>query len=283
METRRTTLLWATLLVAVIAAIDLVAQPAPRNEDKPQFEVASIKRNTSMSESMRFPVPENGRFAVENISLKVLIAFAFGVQGSDISGAPSWVDSAKYDVAATAAKPDLTRDDYRLMLQALLIDRFKLAIHWEQRDRNGFTLVADKKESKLVAASAPCSEPGAPRDASAVVICGTFFTGPASLDARRMSMPQFASTLSIVLDAPVIDKTGAAGFYDIHLEFSPEGTNLSGRGAGPLATPLDADNPDRDKPSIFTALQQQLGLRLESAKVPTKILTVDHVEQPAEN
>jgi len=282
MEGRWTTLLWVTLLATTIASIDLVAQPPPRSENKPQFEVASVKRNTSVSESMRFPVPENGRFAVENIPLKVLIAFAFGVQGSDISGDPSWVGPAKYDVAATAKEPDITRDDYRLMLQALLIDRFRLAIHWAQRDRNGFTLVADKKGPKLVAASAPCSEPGAPRDAGAV-ICGTFFTGPASLEARRMSMRQFASTLSIILDAPVIDKTVTAGLYDIHIEFSPEGTNLSGRGARPLATPLDADNPDRDKPSIFTALQQQLGLRLESARVPTRILVIDHVEEPTEN
>ncbi|HEY2383610.1 MAG TPA: M56 family metallopeptidase [Terriglobia bacterium] len=247
-----------------------------------QFEVASVKRNTSVSQSMRFPVPANGLFAVENIPLKVLISYAFGVQGADVAGAPAWVGSEKYDVTAKAAQPDVRRNDYSLMVQALLVDRFRLSAHSEERDRSGYTLIVDKTGPKLVAASAPCAEPGDRRDPGAVT-CGTFFTGPASLDARKMSTPQFAATLSMVLNAPVIDKTGTTGVYDIHLEFNPEGTDLSGRGAHGLDTTPAADNPDTGKPSIFAALQQQLGLRLEPAKVPTNILIIDHIERPSEN
>src|SRR3569623_1343080 len=158
---------------------------------------------------------------------------------------------------ARAAKHDLERSEYGLMLQTLLIDRFRLAVHEEQRDRGGFVLTADKAGPKLVAASAPCSEPGALRDPDAIT-CGTFFTGEASLDARRMSTPQFAATLSMVLSAPVRDETGTGGLYDFHLELNPEGTNLSGRGSRGLDTTVAANNPDSEKPTIFSALQQQL-------------------------
>lgn len=274
----------AVLLVLWLSPVTLVASPQQAQQT---FEVASVKQNVSTSTSMRFPVPANGRFAVENIPLKVLILFAYGAgaQGGDISGAPGWISSERYDVTAKAAKPDVTHDDYALMLRALLVDRFRLSAHSEERELGGYTLAIDKAGSKLVAASAPCAEPGAPRDPRNpnVVTCGTFFTGPASLDARKMSAPQFASTLSMVLAAPVIDKTGATGVYDIHLEFNPEGTNLNGRGVRALDTTADANNPDSDKPSIFTALQKQLGLRLEAAKVPTKVLVIDHIERLTEN
>lgn len=259
-----------------------VAAAQSQSAARPQFEVASVKANTSGSQSMRFPVPSNGLFAVENIPLNVLISYAFGVQGTDVSGAPAWVKSERYDVTAKAAKPDVNRNDYALMLQTLLGDRFRLSAHSEERERNGYALIVDKSGPKLAVASAPCAEPGAPRDPDTVT-CGTFFTGPTSLDARKMSIPQFASTLYMVLGAPVIDKTGATGVYDIHLEFNTEGTNITGRGARPLDTTPDADNPDTGKPSIFAALQQQLGLRLESAKVPTKVLIIDRVERPTEN
>ena len=265
------------ILLLICATASLRAQDAPA-----AFEVASVKPNASGNESMCFPVPANGRFAVENIPLNVLISFAYGVGGADISGGPAWIRAERYDVTARAAKSDLTRDDYALMLRALLTDRFRLATHTEEQQRSGFALTADKVGLKLAGASAPCTEPGAPRDPD-LITCGTFFTGPASLDARKMALSQFASTLGIVLGAPVIDKTATLGVYDIHLEFNPEGTNLTGRGPRALDTSVDPANPDASKPSIFAALQQQLGLRLEPAKVPTKILVIDHVERPAPN
>src|SRR5580704_18794330 len=106
------------------------------------FEVASLKRNTSATDSMRFPPPSNGQFAVANVSLKVLISYGFNVQGSDISGDPAWVASDKYDVTAKAATANVSLDQYRLMLQALLTDRFKLGAHRETKERNGSRLVA---------------------------------------------------------------------------------------------------------------------------------------------
>jgi uncharacterized protein (TIGR03435 family) len=274
-----TIIVFTTAMGAGLRAQDAVA-PGERFE----FEVATLRRNNSPTDSMRFPPPSNGQFAVANVSLKVLISYAFNVQGSDISGDPAWVASDKYDVTAKAAKGNLSLDQYRLMVQALLTDRFKLAAHRETKERNGFVLVTAKGGPKLAEANAQsCVERGAPRDPgkSDAVTCGTFFTGPSSLDARKMSMAQFANTLSMVLGNPVLDKTEIAGSFDIHLEFNPEGTNLTGRGVLPLdAAPED----DRAKPSLFTALQQQAGLRLESAKVPATLLVIDHVERmPSEN
>lgn len=273
-------------VIALILAFgsDLRAQNAVAPAERVEFEVASVKRNNSATDSMRFPPPSNGQFAVANVSLKVLISYAFNVQGSDISGDPAWVASDRYDVTAKAANANISLDRYRLMVRALLIDRFKLAAHPETKERNGFALVTAKGGTRLVEANGQsCVERGTPRDPakSEAVTCGAFFTGPSSLDARKMSMTQFANILSMALGSPVLDKTEIAGSFDIHLEFNPEGTNLTGRGALPLDAA--ADN-DRAKPSLFTALQQQAGLRLESEKVPATILVIDHVERmPSEN
>lgn len=261
------------------------AQNAAAPAERVEFEVASVKRHDSTTDSMRFPAPSNGLFAVANVSLKILISYAFNVQGSDITGDPAWVASDKYDVTAKAATANLSLDQYRLMVQSLLVDRFKLAAHRETRERNGFALVPAKKGAKFAEASGQgCVERGAPRDPdkSDAVTCGTFFTGASSLDARRMPMAQFANTLSAVLGKPVLDKTAIAGSFDFHLEFNPEGTDLTGRGALPLDTAQGGE--DHTKPSIFTALRQQAGLRLEPALVPTTILVIDHVEEnPTEN
>jgi uncharacterized protein (TIGR03435 family) len=276
----RTIILFTTAIGAGLRAQNAIV-PGERVE----FEVASVKLNNSATESMRFPPPSNGQFAVANVSLKVLISYAFNVQGSDITGDPAWAASDRYDVTAKAAKPNLSLDQYRLMVQALLGERFKLAAHRETRERSGFVLVTAKGGPKLLEAnSQSCVERGTPHDPAKpdAVTCGTFFTGTSSLDARKMSIAQFASTLSMVLGNPVLDKTGIAGFFDIHLEFNAEGTNLTGRGALPRdAAPDDAR---AQKPSLFTALNNQAGLRLESEKAPVTILVIDHLERmPSEN
>ena len=243
------------------------AQDTTTPGERVEFEVARVQRHNSSTGSMRFPPPSDGQFAVANVSLKVLISYAFNVQGSDISGDPAWVASDRYDVTGKPAKATLSPDQYRLMVQTLLTDRFKLAVHRETRARNGFGLVKAKGGPKLTAANAQsCVKRGAPRDPgrSDAVTCGTFFTGPSSLNARKMSMAQFANTLSSVLGKPVLDKSRIAGAFDIHLEFNPDG--------------------DRAKSSLVNALQEQVGLRLESEKVPAAILVIDHVERmPSED
>jgi uncharacterized protein (TIGR03435 family) len=271
----------------------------------PQFEVASIKPNTSASGTMKFPFPSGGRFTATNLNLKILISFAYKVQGFEVSGGPGgansgWIGSDRYDVTAKAADSNIGAEQYRLMLQALLADRFKLAVHRETKEMPVYALLPGKGGPRLPEAdpkgcvtsgqnSAP-PQPGLTGplygglSQSALPACGGFFTGPSSLDGRKMAMPQFVDALSIVLGRRVIDKTGFTGTFDIHLEFSPEGTALDRRGSGDVGLPVNTGNPDTSRPSIFTAVQEQLGLKLESQKAPAEVLVIDHVERvPTEN
>lgn len=277
------------------AAFHLEAQNAAA---EPHFEVASVRPNTSGTTSMKFPLPSGGRFTVTNVNLKILVAFAYNVQGFGISGGPAWMGSDGYDVTARAEASNLDMNQYKSMLQALLRDRFKLAVHKEAKQAPVYALLPAKGGPKL-----PPSDPGGcvrsgpnlppPRLSSplarapgepAPVTCGTFFTGPSSLDARSMSMAQLANTLSIMVGRPALDKTELSGTFDIHLEFAPEGTALGNRPLNNQPEPDAAGNSDASGlPSIFTALQQTLGLRLESQTGTTDVLVIDHVERPDPN
>jgi uncharacterized protein (TIGR03435 family) len=245
---------------------------------QPTFEVASLKPNTSGVTTMKFPFPSGGRFNGTNLTLRTLISFAWGVQGFLILNAPSWLNSDRYDIAAKAATTNPTIDQYHQMLQALLAERFHLAVHRETREVPIYTIAPAKNGGKLEESRpGSCVEPGAPSPPPgepAPVVCGTFFTGPASLDVRRMRMSQIANTLSIVLARPVVDKTGFTGTYDFHIEFSPDGVGLT-----PGFRPGLEAAPDNTLPSIFTVLQKQLGLRLESEKGPSEVLFIDHAER----
>lgn len=255
------------LLFCTAVVIDSSAQLLP------QFEVAAIKLNKSGTTTMKFPPPADGRFRATNFPLKALISFAYGVLGSQIYSAPDWVNSERFDVDARAAGAGITRAQYQQMLRSLLEERFKLATHMEARDLPVYELVPARTGSRLKAADPQaCSTPGE-KDG---ITCGAFFTGQSSLDGKSMSMTAFSNALGIVLGRPVADHTGLGGLFDIHLEFDPEGVNL-GNGTSGLSS--DAEKSDTTQPSIFSAIQQQLGLKLEARKVPAQVLVVDHLER----
>jgi uncharacterized protein (TIGR03435 family) len=266
-------------LLCVVTAIDSPAQSLM------QFEVASIKLNNSGATTIKFPVPAEGRFKATNFPLKGLIAYAFGVLGTQIYGAPAWTTSERFDVDARASDTNITREQYPQMLRSLLVERFKLKASRETRDLPAYELVLNKGGSRLKAADPQACEPAGqsgnqPRANGDAVTCGAFFTGQASLDGRSMSMTGFCNALGIVLGSPVADRTGLSGRFDIHLEFDPEGVNL---GNGPTGLSSEVDKSDSTRPSIFSALQQ-LGLRLQSHKEPTEVLVIDRLERlPTEN
>jgi uncharacterized protein (TIGR03435 family) len=269
------------LSASAVLVLSGLAQSPGAAAAHPQFEVTSIKPNTSATGTMKFPFPSGGRFTATNLTLKILISFAYKVQGFEVSGGPGWIGSDRYDVTARAADTNIGVEQYRLMLQALLADRFKLAVHRETKEMPVYALLPGKGGPRLPEADPKgCVTSGQ----SSLPACGGFFTGPSSLDGRKMAMPQFVDALSIVLGRRVIDKTGFTGTFDIHLEFSPEGTALDRRGPGDAGSPVNAGNPDTSRPSIFTAVQEQLGLKLESQKAPAEVLVIDHVERvPTEN
>jgi uncharacterized protein (TIGR03435 family) len=229
------------------------------------FEVASIKPNKTGSGSSSWNSRDN-YLDMRNVSLKKAIAAAYSVKEEYVNG-PSWLESERFDVVAKAAK---RVDDRALMqmLQALLVDRFKLAVHKDVKQVSGYSLVTGKGGLKLKesdAASKPHTE-----------------TGRGRMVAAKISLASLADKLSGILGMPVVDLTGRSGAFDVKLEWAPDERQ-------PIP-PLASDGRLRQAadplagPSLFTALEEQAGLKLEGRKIPTEIIVVDHVERvPTEN
>jgi uncharacterized protein (TIGR03435 family) len=256
--------------------------PASRTE----FEVVSIKLNTSARVGGNISMP-GGAVKVDSLSLRYLVMFAYNVKDFQISGSPAWANSDKYDVMAKAAgRP--TFEEIRPMLQSLLADRFNLTVHRETKEapvydltaaKGGLKIAPSKDGSCVVPSAENLPKPGAPRPN----YCGNIGVRPNSIEAYAVPMERFVATLSDVLGRRVIDKTGIKQNIDVHLEFAPdEGTanGLLGR-TGDIGSPAPSTDPPG--PSIFTALQEQLGLKLESSKGPVEMLIIDRVERPSEN
>jgi uncharacterized protein (TIGR03435 family) len=256
---------------AILAAGTLVhaqTQSAPR----PAFEVASIKPGDPNSQMFRIGSMPGGRFAANNASLKLLIQTAYDVRSHQISGGPNWLDSAKFDIEAKSdsAAPipagPAGGPQMRLMLQSLLEERFKLKLHRESKEEPVYELVVAKGGPKLQQAADSLKQQQRGLQMRRGQLTGT---------AAPMSI--LVSQLSQQLGRSVIDKTGLTGQYDFDLKWTPEFGQSQGG-------PADAGPPpDSPGPSIFTALQEQLGLKLESTKSQVDVLVVDHAEQPSEN
>ncbi len=222
-----------------------------------EFEVASVKPNKSISHSSGFNTT-GGRLTATNVSLRGLIVRAYGVQDYQVEG-PDWLRSERFDVAATF--PEASSKDFQAMMQNMLADRFKLTVHREQKDRPVYSLVLGKNGIKFK--EAPDSDCGShSRNKS-----GTHFVGTC------VSMGAFAEFLAgqrrdLPIDLPVLDSTGLKGFYNLTLDWVPESKV--------------ADNPSGV--TLLVALEEQLGLRLETRKAPIEILVVDAAQRvPSEN
>jgi uncharacterized protein (TIGR03435 family) len=265
-------------ILVVLGALASAQTPAVR----PEFEVASIKPAVEGSRVMLFP-PVGDKFTATNVSLKMLIVLAYRVRGFQIPEGPGWIGSDRYDVTAKAPGGlDLSADHgdrFVAMLQALLEERFQLSVHRDTRQMPVYALLPVKGGLKLPDADpAGCATFGLSSPV-ALAPCGSMMVTPNGIENKKISMPLFTGILSNMLGRPVIDKTGYTGTFGVHLEFASEGTaEPPSDPANPLA------NPDTSRPSIFTALQQQLGLRLEAQKGPGEILVIDHAERaPTEN
>jgi uncharacterized protein (TIGR03435 family) len=182
-----------------------------------------------------------------------LIRAAFKLQAYQIADGPNWAANEAYDISAQAeAGTALTFDQLRPLLQRLLADRFQLKFHRESKDGVGYALMPAKSGPKLQESVAP--------EYSTHVTSGS----DVQIVISRATMAQLCSRLTVFAGRPVIDKTGLAGVFDLKLNFAPE----------------DATS---EFPSLFTALQEQLGLRLESIKAPLEMLVIDRVERPSAN
>jgi len=216
------------------------------------FEVTSVKPNKSGSNDSSTNTT-NGSIHAENVSLRQLIFRAYGVSGYSLTG-PDWLGDDKFDIAAKQPG-GAAQDQMRAMLRSLLAERFGLVAHFEQKSLSGYALIPGKKPPALHE-----------KPANAGV---NTHSGGGSLKATNVSMADVAGLLSRQLDQPVQDQTGLPGVCDISLEWSPDGK-----------TDAAAGRPS----SIFTAIQEQLGLKLQPQKITVDVLVIDHIERvPTEN
>lgn len=285
------------LLVVVAAAATQAQAPASPPAAGPRFEIVSVKPYSGPGTSMSMMQRPDGGFTMINMPIRTLITQAYGPV-SDVVGLPGWAANDRFDVNATASlsRPP-TQDDRRAMMQAMLADRFKLAVHMETREQPAYNLVfarSDRRlgrnatpspndcEAKAAAARAaaeaaraagaapalptlpPRPDPNAPQPECTVRTSGGRMTGEAS-PAGLLGM------LRVAVGQPVIDKTGYTGTLKFTLEFNP-------------ATSVRPDAPpSSDAPSIFSALPDQLGFRLEPTRTTSNVVVIDRIEKPTEN
>lgn len=230
-----------------------------------EFEVASIKRNLSGSRPWLAP-PAGGRFTATNVTLKLLMGLAWPQR---ISGGPSWVFTDGYDIAAKEPERIVSDAEFSLMMQNLLKDRFGLRVHTETHEARVYVLTPAKNGLKPPDAKPePCFYGSNTPRAEGQERCGAMSVTPELIANEKVSMEWFAGVLESLLGRPVVNKTGFTGSFKVRLEFAAVAPNR---------------DSDSTKPSIFAALEQELGLKLESQKGTEDVLVIDHVERPSEN
>jgi uncharacterized protein (TIGR03435 family) len=249
-----------TLFVVTIVCVARVQAQSPRPSDRPAFDVASIKpSNPSPGPNDRRAFALNGRFTATGLALTVLVSNAYRVQNYQISGGPKWIYYDRYDIVAKAEE-SVSTDTVLLMLQTLLEDRFKLTFHRETKELPVYVLRIGKDGPKLktTAEDTPYS----------IRINRDKWT------VSNLGMGGLAVQLSRELGRTVVDMTGLTGSYDFTLEWTRD-----------QASPPVTDSPvvGPASPSLFTAVQEQLGLKLESRKQPIEMLIIDRAERPSEN
>lgn len=234
-----------------------------------EFEAAAIKPANPDQRGSGISV-EKARIKVINAPLKFMVEYAWDVKDFQVTGGPSWVGTERYDVDAVSQKP-FEGNEVRLMIRALLADRFKLAVHSETQEKPGYALVVAKNGPKLP-----------PAEDSRNRLFSRTASGDMTLDAKNVTMEEFASVLSTQLVAIVVDRTGLDGHFNCSFQWTPDQSTrpmISKSGE-----PIPAPPPDAiPGPSIFTALQEKLGLKLESRKVPTEIIVIERAERPSAN
>lgn len=263
----------AVVLVAVICAPILLAQQAA-----PAFEVASIKRSAPDADGTIWGTQPGGRWVMRNMAVSVMIREAYPTPARELIGAPEWVTSEAYDVNAKA-DGNPTRDQIRLMLRTLLAERLKLAVHQETREHPVYALVTARSDGRtppaLIRSTIDCDAVSAARregrtldvraPANGVAPCtwnASFGPDGVTLRFGGLSLSRLGESVGQQDGRVVIDRSGLAGGYEFTLTYSPQPT------------------PDDDRPSLFTALEEQLGLKLIPEHAPLPTLVIDYIERP---
>jgi uncharacterized protein (TIGR03435 family) len=257
-------------MIKVVISIVMVAVGAFAQSTRPEFEVAVVKPSPPPTGrggggGIR-AMPGGQTYNATNVPVKLMIKLMYHLNDRQISGGPGWLDTDRFDVNAKADRPH-SLEELHVMFQNLLVDRFKLQFHMETKELQAFALVVDKSGSKMTENDGP--------EMFEIPVKGAGF---GKFDVFHCSMSYFSWFLAQqqAINSPVFDQTGLAGFYDFKLEFTPE-----------LPENLPQEVRDRvpasSGPDLMTALRQELGLKLESRKMPVPVMVIDHAEKPAEN
>lgn len=262
-------------LVTVASPIASAQTTLPSTGNAFSLDVISVKPNHSGERPGNIHTLPDG-IRMDNIPLNLLIRMAYGLTyDRQIVGTPEWVKAESFDVEARVAESDLEKfnnlpNDQRTqrIMQTLLAERFKLAVHRETQSMAGYALVVAKGGTKLQPEKTDGSSQRAPY----------LSTTANRISMHGLSMASLASALTRQTGRAVEDKSGLIGNFDVELHWTPE------MSASPMdAAAQETAGADSSDPGLFTALQEQLGLRLESGKVPVECLVVDHIERPAAN
>jgi len=251
------------LVLSLLCASAAAQTPATAS---PTFEVATLKPSDPDKCCARTFSSDGRHFATTNTNLKYLIQWAWNLQAKQVIGGPAWMDQDRFDLGGQIEGVTMpTGREWKLATQQLLIDRFHLQFHNEKKDMPAYILVLAKGGPKLTP-----GDPGKKQGAGFGGGVGQTMSG----GGTNASLADITGELQrIVLDRPIVDHTGLTGTWDIKLSFTREDPGATG------TTPL----PDNAAPSLFDALQQQLGLKLEKGEAPVDVLVLDHVERPTPN
>jgi uncharacterized protein (TIGR03435 family) len=240
----------------------------------PSFEVATIKPSKPGQQGKGFGF-RGRQFMTINTNLNDLIAIAYGLHAKQIVGAPSWSGTDLYDIAGVPDVPGRpNQKQMGILLQKLLADRFQLKFHHEKKVLSVYTITVAHGGPKMKKSTAGPNDPQ-----------GFGFRGLGDLIVRNMTMAGFATWMqAAVMDRPVVDQTGLTDRYDFTLKWTPDQSQFGQfRGANVKMPTANATNDPNAPPGLYTAIQEQLGLKLEATKAPDDVIVLDHVEKPSAN
>jgi uncharacterized protein (TIGR03435 family) len=256
------------LIAAVLAASNAMAQPAPQSatpvkpmaaDAHPSFAVATIKPHDPNSNHQGFNAVGD-RYTVRNQTIVSLMMFAYSIDKHQVVDAPAWAGTDRFDIEGTTDTPgEPNQRQQQEMLQKLLADRFGLKFHHEKRELPVYAILIAKGGPKLKPPANPDAEPDQDASGHGTEVTVTITSG---------TLADFILGMQFFFDRPLVDQTGLTGRYDFKLRYTYDETHAT-----------DSDAP----PGKFTAIQEQLGLKLDTVKAPIDVFVLDHVEQPSAN
>jgi uncharacterized protein (TIGR03435 family) len=248
---------------AIVACLVSGSAPQAQAPAGPRFEVASVRRSMSNAPGFTMAPSPGGRFTATNVPLRFLVTAALRVPNYRLDGGPDWISSERYDIQATA--DPAAAPQWPDMLRSLLVDRFKLATHTERRSRQGFALLRDRSDGRLgdrLRWTVECET------APSLPPCGQARGSDHSYQMNRLPLSMLVTMLTQRVGGPVEDRTGLTGSFVVQLDWAPER-----RPGSPDAVPDDGV-------VLFTALQEQLGLKLQREPLDVDVIVIDRIERP---